>query len=258
MTRALYGKDVRQPIGGDFGFSGRLARTTWPRRLGAERGALRDRHLDDDDRDRRRLQVCQSFLGAKLHDAKDPGADLAAMLVQVVVVGVRPDAHLPRPLVADRRAPSRCRCSASPTASGSSPWASTSSACSGSSARRPAICASCGGGSSPRLSRGGAATGERRARSLRFSRPVVGTGGSRVRDRPCSSRPPGDQLLRSLVPLYLGRTASFVLETAHSDAEQVEAVIRRLASEFVRQKPWLREKLGAGRLKEADHVETGH
>ena len=25
MTRALYGQRVRQPIGGDFGFSGRLA-----------------------------------------------------------------------------------------------------------------------------------------------------------------------------------------------------------------------------------------
>ena len=25
LTRSLYGKEVRQPIGGDFGFSGRLA-----------------------------------------------------------------------------------------------------------------------------------------------------------------------------------------------------------------------------------------
>ena len=25
LTRALYGKRIRQPIGGDFGFSGRLA-----------------------------------------------------------------------------------------------------------------------------------------------------------------------------------------------------------------------------------------
>ena len=29
LTRALYGREVRQPIGGDFGFSGRLPRTTW-------------------------------------------------------------------------------------------------------------------------------------------------------------------------------------------------------------------------------------
>jgi hypothetical protein len=31
-----------------------------------------------------RFRVCQSFLGAKLHDAKDPGADLSLMLQQVV------------------------------------------------------------------------------------------------------------------------------------------------------------------------------
>src|SRR5438874_675644 len=30
------------------------------------------------------FRICQSFLGAKLHDAKDPGADLSAMLHQVV------------------------------------------------------------------------------------------------------------------------------------------------------------------------------
>ena len=30
------------------------------------------------------FRVCQAFLGAKIHDAKDPGADLADMLVQVV------------------------------------------------------------------------------------------------------------------------------------------------------------------------------
>ena len=29
-------------------------------------------------------RVCQSFLGAKIHDPKDPSADLSAMLVQVV------------------------------------------------------------------------------------------------------------------------------------------------------------------------------
>jgi hypothetical protein len=31
-----------------------------------------------------RFKVCQVFLGAKIHDPKDPGADLTAMLVQVV------------------------------------------------------------------------------------------------------------------------------------------------------------------------------
>ena len=53
---------------------------------------------------------------------------------------------------------------------------------------------------------------------------------------------PREQLLRSLVPLYLGRTASFVLATAESGAEEVEAAIQALADEFVRQKADLCER----------------
>ena len=51
-----------------------------------------------------------------------------------------------------------------------------------------------------------------------------GCGSSRLR---CGLSTPEvlspEQLLRSLVPLYLGRTASFVLQMAHCDAAQVEA-----------------------------------
>jgi len=31
-----------------------------------------------------RYRICQAYLGAKIHDPKDPGADLSAMLNQVV------------------------------------------------------------------------------------------------------------------------------------------------------------------------------
>lgn len=85
LTRTLYGQRIRQPIGGDFGMS----------------NALVSRYLERDDWETdvarfgidiwmttiavaEGFRVCQSFLGAKLHDAKDPGADLSAMLVQVV------------------------------------------------------------------------------------------------------------------------------------------------------------------------------
>src|SRR4029077_4775861 len=85
LTRALYGVRVRQPIGGEFGISARLL--------------ARYLERDDWDTDVARygidiwmttvaiaegFRVCQSFLGAKLHDAKDPGSDLSAMLHQVV------------------------------------------------------------------------------------------------------------------------------------------------------------------------------
>ncbi len=85
LTRALYGRRVRQPIGGDFGFSGRLARhfltydvwNTDVARYGIDIWMTTTALCGD-------FKICQSFLGAKIHDAKDPGSDLSAMLTQVV------------------------------------------------------------------------------------------------------------------------------------------------------------------------------
>ncbi len=85
LTRALYGKRVRQPIGGDFGFSGRLAnyylsRDVWQSdvaRYGIDIWMTTEAIANN-------FKVVQSFLGAKIHDPKDPGSDLSAMLYQVV------------------------------------------------------------------------------------------------------------------------------------------------------------------------------
>lgn len=48
-----------------------------------------------------------------------------------------------------------------------------------------------------------------------------------------------DHLLRSLVPLYLGRTAAFVRATADRDAAGTEAILESVAVAFERQKPYL-------------------
>ena len=85
LTRALYGQRVRQPIGGDFGVSRRLftrylERGDWETdvaRYGIDIWMTTIAMAEG-------FHVCQSFLGAKLHDAKDPAADLSAMLEQVV------------------------------------------------------------------------------------------------------------------------------------------------------------------------------
>ena len=85
LTRTLYGKIVRQPIGGDFGFSGRLAKfylgqDVWETdvaRFGIDIWMTTTAIANG-------FAVAQSFLGAKIHDAKDPGSDLSAMLYQVV------------------------------------------------------------------------------------------------------------------------------------------------------------------------------
>jgi glucosylglycerate synthase len=85
LTRALYGHRIRQPIGGDFGVSGDLVRHYLS--------------LDDwtDDISKFGIDiwmttsaltggfaVCQTRLGAKIHDPKDPGSDLGPMFRQVV------------------------------------------------------------------------------------------------------------------------------------------------------------------------------
>jgi glycosyltransferase involved in cell wall biosynthesis len=85
ITRALYGKRIRQPIGGDFAFSGELAsfflsKEVWNTNV-AKYGIdiwMTTTAVANN------FKICQSFLGAKIHDPKDPGADLSAMLFQVV------------------------------------------------------------------------------------------------------------------------------------------------------------------------------
>jgi len=85
LTRALYGLRVRQPIGGEFGFSGQLAerfleQPVWETdvaRFGIDIYMTTTALVDE-------RRVAQAFLGAKIHDPKDPGADLAPMFVQVV------------------------------------------------------------------------------------------------------------------------------------------------------------------------------
>jgi glucosylglycerate synthase len=85
LTAALYGRRLRQPIGGDFGFSGRLAahwagKRVWSTdvaRFGVDIWMTTVALCEG-------FAVCQSVLGAKLHDAKDPGRDLGPMFRQVV------------------------------------------------------------------------------------------------------------------------------------------------------------------------------
>ncbi|NOY38743.1 MAG: glycosyl transferase family 2 [Nitrospirae bacterium] len=86
MTRALYGHRIRQPIGGDFGLSGKLAafylkKDVWETdvaRFGIDIWMTTTAVANA-------FKVCQAFLGAKIHDPKEPGSDLSAMLHQVVI-----------------------------------------------------------------------------------------------------------------------------------------------------------------------------
>lgn len=243
LTRTLYGKDVRQPIGGDFGFSGRLAthylsKPVWDThvaRFGIDVWMTTTAIADD-------FGVCQAFLGAKIHDAKDPGADLASMLLQVVgSVFELMGTHASR-------------------------WANT-----GQPESVPLFGFPHGVGLEPVNVNVERMLGIFRqgAQDLHeiWSRALApDTLGDVIRIATTDARPfhfddelwvrvvydfavayqkrvlVADQLLGSLVPLYLGRTASFVIEVADADSDQVEARIAALADEFLRQKHYLMER----------------
>ncbi len=86
LTRSLYGRRVRQPIGGDFGFCGKLAQVylqsdTWS-------DAVANFGIDiwmTTIAMNENIPICQAFMGRpKIHRAKDPGADLGPMFRQVL------------------------------------------------------------------------------------------------------------------------------------------------------------------------------
>ncbi|MBE0448608.1 MAG: glycosyl transferase family 2 [Actinobacteria bacterium] len=86
ITRALYGQRVRQPIGGDFGVCWALAKVF------SQQNIWEDENVHKFGIDiwmttmaiNEGFRVCQSAMGVKLHDPKDPGADLGPMFREVV------------------------------------------------------------------------------------------------------------------------------------------------------------------------------
>lgn len=85
LTRVLYGKRIRQPIGGDFALSSEVARfyaeqDVWETdvaRYGIDIWMTTNAITQG-------FRICQSNLGVKIHDAKDPGQHLGTMFRQVV------------------------------------------------------------------------------------------------------------------------------------------------------------------------------
>ena len=86
LTRSLYGRRVRQPIGGDFGFCGKLAKIylesdTWSEAIANFGIDIWMTTLAMNEN----IPICQAFMGRpKIHRAKDPGSDLGPMFRQVV------------------------------------------------------------------------------------------------------------------------------------------------------------------------------
>ncbi|MBI3078603.1 MAG: glycosyltransferase [Deltaproteobacteria bacterium] len=240
LTRALYGKKVRQPIGGDFGFSGRLAacyltKDVWDSdvaRYGIDIWMTTTAIANG-------FRACQAYLGAKIHDPRDPAADLTGMLVQVVgavfdlmetyehvwaqdgpsgevplfgfqyEVGLEPvHVNVERMMAAFRQG----------LADLVPVWEQVLA---------PQTLAGL-------LALKGAAGEEFNLPQDLWVR-VIYDFAAAYRQR----RVYHDHLLRALTPLYLGRTASFVLETWEADAAAVEENIEALCGRYEALRPYL-------------------
>ncbi len=257
MTRALFGKRVRQPIGGDFGVSGRLAtryleKEVWETdvaRFGVDIWMTVTAIAEG-------FRVGQSYLGAKLHDAKDPGADLTSMFRQVVgsvfwlmetyqsiweavhaseqvpmfgfpfEVGVEPIS-----VNVERMIKAYCQGVSDLREIYQGFLAPETLVALGDCAKQPHDSFHIPDDIWVHLIYEFAAAWQHRAL-----------------DR--------EHLLQSLVPLYLGRTASFVLEVRESTASEVEQRIEQLCNVFETQKSYLIQRWVAEARKEETHAST--
>jgi len=242
MTRTLFGRRIRQPIGGDFGLSGKVAsrfltKDVWETdvaRYGIDIWMTLTAMAEG-------FRVGQSYLGAKLHDAKDPGADLTAMFRQVVssLFGlmetyegvwqkVESSEHVPmfglpfdvglEPIPVDVERMKRAYQQGLRDLDGIYRSFLSPSTIEG------LVGAALETGDGFRVPD---------ALWVRLVYEFAAAYHGKQLDR--------DHLLQSLIPLYLGRTGSFVLDVREADAVMVEEKIEVLAREFEAQKPYLLE-----------------
>jgi glucosylglycerate synthase len=264
LTRALYGLRLRQPIGGDFGVSGDLVR----------------HYLEQDDWDTDTSKfgidiwmttkaitggfaVCQTRLGAKVHDPKDPGADLGPMFSQVVGTILRlTDRHAERWL--------EVRASHDVPAYGfervidpppleiniqrlleefgkgrltvGDEW---SIALSADNARLISALADEAAGAVEKATRADLPTDVTQST---FNIPdllwahVVYDMALAHHERRLST----DRLVAALIPIYFGRVASLILESLEMTTDQAEALVERQAKAFELAKPYLVERWSGG------------
>lgn len=286
LTRALYGHRIRQPIGGDFGVSSDLVRhylatddwTPEVSKFGID--IWMTTHAVTGG-----FAVCQTRLGAKIHDPKDPGADLGPMFQQVVSTILRlAVANAPRwrnvhgshetpaygferyveppPLEVDvlRLLDEFARAADSNAAE----W--TAMLAPGTQAAVTALAGEAGRvADSVRASR--AAAGDRAAEGgtgdvATTSRPdTLATADAAsafafpddlwvrvIYDLVVAARNQPDRVdayVMALVPVYFGRVASSVIENRFLTTEHAEDSVERQAREFERLKPYLIDRWSA-------------
>src|SRR5438309_2269793 len=241
LTRALYGARVRQPIGGEFGFGADLAKVylaepVWDSdvaKFGIDIFMTTTALV-------RGVRVAQAFLGAKIHDPKDPGADLGPMFTQVVgtlLTLARKNVDIWRPVTGSHDVPvigeitsvepvvvnasvrvlvEKFRASA---AEQDQAWSEILSTDTRDTARKAAE------------------TGNASAIGARFWAKAVYEIVAAVKTRDDT-----ESLARALLPLYFGRVAALIGEVQGLDQAGAERVVEQQALAFEQTKPYLLER----------------
>jgi hypothetical protein len=243
LTRALYGERIRQPIGGDFGFSGRLAEH------------YLDKHVWESDVARFGIdiwmtteaiasgaRICQSFLGAKIHNPKDPAADLSSMLVQVMgaVFALMEEHH---EIWSKLEGSNPVRLFGFQYEVGVEPVNVNVDAMVGSFRQGLADLGPIWQAMlAPDTFESLKPLGDCSVQAFRLPDDLWA---HLVYDAALGFHRhvmPREHLLKALTPLYLGRTASFVIETQGLTSKEAETRIEALCRAFEKQKPYLVER----------------
>lgn len=243
VTRALYGKKIRQPIGGEFGFSGKMAEfylgqdvwNTDVARFGIDIWMTTEALAGG-------FNVCQSYLGAKIHDPKDPGADLKDMFVQVVGSlmsltekhygqwrGIRGSSDVPTfgfkymaavvPIKVNTEGMLRHFRIGAENLSGL--WA---------------------GFMEKEVVDSLVSIARQEPSAFRFPKEIWARAVYDCLLAHHHRKLPPEHLLKSFIPLYYGRTASFFFETAEMSDEEAEDVVEEVAAEYERLKSHLSDR----------------
>lgn len=245
VTTALYGCRIRQPIGGEFAFSGELAsylagQDVWDTevaRFGIDIWMTTTAVVEGH-------RTCQSILGAKLHDPKDPGQDLGPMFRQVVgslfALAVRN--HRRWDSVDEVRRPATFGFPAAFTAEPME-------------VSVPGMVSKFVEGSRSQTESWKSVLSEESLAGVELALAAAGNTAAAVIDAPLWTRivyehlaasaghSPGiPALVDSLLPLYFARTATFVGETRDAGDEEAEDRIEAGVDLAVELKPYLRER----------------
>jgi hypothetical protein len=243
LTRALYGARVRQPIGGEFGFSADLARVylaepVWDSDV-AKFGIdifMTTTALA------RGVRVAQAFLGAKIHDPKDPGADLGPMFTQVVgtlLTLARKNEDVWRPVTGSREVPVIGEISpVEPEVVNANVRILVEKFRAG-AAEQDQAWSEILSTATRDVARKAAETGNASAIGGRFWAKAVYEIVAAIKQRDDT-----ETLARALLPLYFGRVAALIGEVQGLDQAGAERVVEQQALAFEQTKPYLLERWG--------------